>query len=275
MSIPVVWWDQKRGSWDHGLFQFVFDRHPKTFIQHNEKKPDFFERAIVIVSGQVEIEPLHTYLKTLTSGVVIFASDEEARWDIETIVPPHLEVWSQYYRPGMTIKKRLLMGYPNRLKDYKINQAKEKKYQWSFIGQIQNPFRQQCIDVLKKMPDGFLHTTKKFGGLCKNGVDYQKYLDIMCQSKYVICPSGSFTPESFRLYEAMECGAIPIVDARSPVHEKGFNYWNEVYPRHKLISVNFWDEKAMNMILNMPNDNNWWDGYKLQFEQDLIEVANG
>lgn len=275
MSIPVVWWDQCRGSWDHGHLMYIFEKQPKTFIQHNTKNPDLFERAIVIVSGQVPTNPLRAYLETLTSGLVIFVSDEEARWDMEAIVPPHIEIWSQYYRPGMKVKKKLLMGAPNRLKDYKINLTEEKKYHWSFVGQVQNPFRQQCVDTLRKMPDGFLHTTDLFGGVCEKGIEYQEYLDIMCQSRYVICPSGSFTPESFRLYEAMACGAIPIVDARAPVHEKDFNYWNEVYPRHKLISVNFWDEKAMNVILNMPNDNNWWDGYKMQLEQDLIDFANG
>lgn len=167
------------------------------------------------------------------------------------------------------------MGQPNRLKDFKINKELPKKYLWSFVGQVQNPFRQQCVNVLKKMPDGFLRTTSKFGGVCKDAIGYQEYLDIMCQSKYVICPSGSFVPESFRLYEAMECGAIPITDARSPAHEKDFNYWNEVYPQHKLITLNYWHEDPLKYILTMPNSNDWWFKYKKQLEQRLIDYANG
>lgn len=273
--IDVIWYRNCRGNWDHGLLMSIFERHPDKFDQYNESEIVNADRAIIIVAGNPDYAHLRDYLSDFKSGIVIFTSDEEARWDIPAIVPPHLEVWSQYYKPGMDVKERLLMGYPSRLKDYKINLTQEKKYLWSFVGQVQNPFRQQCVDTLKKMPDGFLRTTDLFGGVCEKAIEYQEYLDICAQSKYVICPSGSFTAESFRLYEAMECGAIPIVDARSPVNSKDFNYWNEVYPKHKLITVNYWDEKALSAILNIPNDNNWWHQYKKELEEKLIAVANG
>ncbi len=275
MSIQTIWWNRVNVAWDHGLLNEVFSKHPETFIQHDTPTPDLFDRAIVIVVGNPDTEPLRSYLNTLKSGVVILTSDETASWDIQALVPDHLEVWSQYYTAGMNVKERLLMGCPDRIKDYKINSTQEKKYNWSFIGQVNNPFRQQCVEVLRGLPDGFLQEVELFGGNGENGMEYQEYLDILCQSKYVICPAGRNTAETFRLYEAMECGAIPITDARSPRDAKEFNYWSEVYPMHKVISVNFWDEKAMKVILNMPNDNNWWFQYKKDLEQKLLNVANG
>lgn len=273
--VNVIWYRNARGNWDHGLLMEIFDKNPKVFDQYQESEIVNADRAIIIVTGVVDPVHLKDYLSDFKSGIVIFTSDEEARWDISAIVPEHLEIWSQYYKPGMKVSERLLMGQPNRLKDYKINKTKEKKYLWSFVGQVQNPFRQQCVDVLKKLPDGFLRTTDLFGGVCDKAIEYQEYLDIMCQSKYVICPSGSFTPESFRLYEAMECGAIPITDARAPVHSKDFNYWNNVYRWHKLITLNFWEEGTLKEIMTLPNSNDWWFTYKKGIEEKLIEYANG
>lgn len=280
--ISVIWWDNARGNWDHGLLMDIFERNPQIFTQFNadvQNYDGYFStidhKAIVIVTGHPDTVQLRKFLDTLTYGLVIFTSDEEARWDIPAIVPPHLEVWSQYYKPGMRVSERLLMGQPSRLKDYKINKTKDKKYLWSFVGQVQNQFRQQCVDTLKQLPDGFLRTTDLFGGVCDKSIEYQEYLDIMCQSKYVICPSGSFTPESFRLYEAMECGAIPITDARAPVHAKDFNYWNNTYRYHKLITVNFWEPNTLKEIMTLPNSNEWWFIYKKGIEEKLIEFANG
>jgi len=276
MSIPIVWWDQGRGNWDSGLISSIFDKHPQTFIQHNTKTPDIFERAIVIVVGKPSIEPLRAYLETLTFGLVILTSDEDAYFDYKAAIPERLEIWTQYFNSSREdIKGRLLLGPPNRLKDYKINKDLEKKYLWSFVGQSQNPFRQQCVETLKKLENGFLQVAELFGGNGANGMEYQEYLDIMCQSKYVICPAGSMSADSFRLYEAIECGAIPITDARCPRDSKDFVYWNAVYPQSQLIAVNYWDEKALKAILNFPANNDWWFVYKQRLEEQLIEYANG
>lgn len=278
--IDVIWWDASRGNWDHGLLMSIFDKYPDSFIQDNTKTPYVVERAIVVVTGHPEKEALKAYLRMLKSGLVIFTSDEEARWDIPAIVPDHLEVWSQYYKPGMDVAQRLLMGQPSRLKDYKINKTAEKKYLWSFVGQVQNPFRESCVNVLKGLPDGFLRTTDLFGGVCEKAIEYQQYLDIMCQSKYVICPAGSFTPESFRLYEAMECGAIPITDIRGPVHPKGFDYWKEVYPENELLTVSDWNGLVPFFNSKLSHEitderNQWWGDYKTHLENKLISFANG
>lgn len=274
--IDVIWYRNCKGNWDHGLISDIFERNPQHFDEYNESGIVNAERAIIIVSGKPDVAHLRDYLNDFKSGIVILTSDEDAYFDYRAAVPAHLEVWTQYYTADRSdIKERLLLGVPNRFKDYQINLKPEKKWLWSFVGQVQNPFRQQCVNTLKKLPDGLLQEVEFFGGNGQNAVQYQDYLDIMCQSKYVICPAGSMSVDSFRLYEAMECGAIPITDARSPRDSKDFNYWNEVYPRHKVISVNFWDEQAMKAILQMPNDNNWWFQYKTELEQKLIAIANG
>lgn len=278
--IDVVWCEGMKGFWDHGIFLLTFEKYPDLFIQHEEKLSRSFERAIIVVAGKPKVSKLKGYLKTIQSGVVIFASEEDAFFPWKEVMHDGLVPWTQYYHPSTKseIKERILLGAPYRIKDFKINKHLPKKYLWSFVGQVQNPSRQQCVEVLRTLPDGYLKEISGFGGYTDDGMEYQEYLDIMCQSKFVICPSGSMSVDSFRLYEAMECGAIPITDKRSPRDAKDFNYWDELYPENTLVQVEEWTGGAIRQILlfNDPEiltSNDWWETYKQQLEQKLLNLA--
>lgn len=276
----VVWWDAGRGNWDHGLLMEVFNYHPELFDQHNSKELIYPDEAIVIVTGKPEVEPLRAWLDKLSSGLVILTSDEDSYFDWKAAIPKHLDLWTSYYSQNKSeIKERLLLGPPSRISEYKINKPK-KKYLWSFIGQMQNPFRDKCINLLKglieskgELSNGFLHRAPMFGGQV-DGIEYQKYLDITAASKYVICPAGSMCVDSFRFYEAMECGAIPITDRRAPRDHPDFNYWREVLGPNTIITVGDWDE--LPDILKHQYEGSgsfWWTQYKRDFEHKLLRYA--
>lgn len=288
--IPVIWWDGARGNWDCGLLLRVFEKYPSVFEQYNDKVYPDVKRAIVIVVGRPKIGPLKSYLSKLKSGVVIMTGDEECSFNCDEAVPKHLEMWTQCYAPHRShIKERLLLGTPNR-PGYKYNTWMPKKYLWSFVGQKQNPHRDKCVEVLSKLRDGFLHVVDGFGGQ-GNGIEYQQYLDICCQSRFVICPSGSMTADTFRVYEAMECGAIPIADRRSPRDEPGFNYWIECYPHNTVFAISEWTEEIYEFMQCYPlhpleeidipvvaakmdyKNNFWWEKYKQGVENKLLELA--
>lgn len=281
--LPVIWYGACRGNWDHGLMMEIFGKHPDKFQQVNvSTDPTVWlgiMKAIVIVSGKPNVLELRHWLEEYVhSGIVILTSEEDSYFDWKAAIPAHMEVWTQYYSPNKSeIKTRLLLGPPSRIKDYKINKHLPKKYLWSFVGQVQNPFRQQCVDVLKTLPDGFLHIAEAFGGE-KNGIEYQEYLDIMCQSHYVICPAGSMCVDSFRLYEAMECGAVPITDRRAPRDPDGFNYWHHVIGGMPPIAqVINWQQLPGFLEYKNPSEdylNAWWYIYKHEFETKLLNAAN-
>ncbi len=285
-SINVVWYNQSKGNWDSGLLRTIFDKHPDLFIQHNFKGWAHFDRAIVIVVGKPEVAPLRECLDTLKSGIVILTSDEDAYFDYKAAIPPHLEIWSQYWtqdRPE--IKERLLIGPSSRLfygeggVEYKNNSGfLRRDYLWSFVGQVQNPFRQECIKTLLTLEGGFLQVVQMFGGNGENGMDYQAYLDIMCRSKYVICPSGSMSVDSFRLYEAIECGAIPITDMHCPREKDGFNWWRQVVPDADIMMVSSWSDLNQDWFKEpfyeeRLKKNSWWKKYKEQLESKLVHAA--
>lgn len=283
--IDCIWWRGLRGNWDSGLLLETIEKHTDIFIQHNTEVAPQVERAIVIVVGFLnsnECEDLRKYLLTLKSGLVILTSEEDGFLDFKSAIPDHLETWTQYYCPAKKkIKERILLGVPNRFKDYDTSPL-PKKYLWSFVGQVQNSFREKCVEVLKTLPDGYLHIADSFGGYGPEGMEYGRYLEIMRQSKFVFAVSGSMTADSFRLYESMELGAIPISNKRSPRDSANYNYWNEVYPQNTIITVNDWNEINLDFLTKKhywtedyaAERNGWWVNYKIQFEKKLLNIAN-
>lgn len=285
--IPVIWWKKCRGNWDHGLLMNIFEKHPNVFSQWNDDKwlnPKKYSHAIVIVAGRPDTMELRSYLEQFESGLVILTSEEDAYFDWKAAIPNRMQIMTQYYSPSTKseIKHRLLLGAPGRIRDYKTKPL-QKKYLWSFVGQVQNPFRQECVEALKfwGTKDSFLREVEMFGGHGANGMDYQDYLDIMRQSTYVICPAGSMCVDSFRVYEALECGAIPIVDKRSPRDPEGFNYWDETYGINKmsLIQVDNWKEIG-SLLFDLEcghrlhdKHGSWWRIYKDSFEKQLTNYA--
>lgn len=97
---------------------------------------------------------------------------------------------------------------------------------WFYSGQLNNPRRQEAYEVLARRRDrvgGSLRVTKMFGG----GYPYEQYLGLMSDARAVPCPSGSFTPDTFRLYETLEAGAVPVVDTGCDRAEP--DYWTLLF----------------------------------------------
>ncbi len=274
--MPVIWWDAARGNWDSGLIASIFDKFPNTFQQFNIKNPPIFDRAIIIVVGKPEIAPLRKYLSCVDSGVVILTSDEDAYFDYKALDAGHLTFWTQYYNEQYKsdIKERILLGAPTRIKDYKINTHLPKKYLISFVGQVQNAFREQCLNILTGLDcEKFIRVDDAFGGYGSNGMGYQEYLDVLCQSKYTACPSGSMNVDTFRLYESIFCNAVPITNKRSPRDKNDFNYWDVVYPSNKLTLVDNWNELPSVLSKKYEDKNYWWSDYVSTLENKLLDEA--
>ncbi len=149
---------------------------------------------------------------------------------------------------------------------------KERIYDWSFCGQVTHERRRQCIEQLRKLPKGKLVETDGFG----RGLEHEEYFRILTQSKIVPCPCGPATPDTYRMCEALEAGAVPIIDTVSLPGIHG--YWEMTLPDHPLPFVNEWSElpAVMETVLNDYERiqrlcQYWWMGYKLRFRNWLAE----
>ena len=92
--------------------------------------------------------------------------------------------------------------------------------------------------------------------------------NVFSSTEFVPCPNGFFHPETYRLYEALECGCVPIV-------ENAYKYYERLFPNNPFIKVDKWIE-AKSVIKNWEDDQikkkqkeckTWWDGYKINLQK--------
>ena len=90
-------------------------------------------------------------------------------------------------------------------------------------------------------------------------------------------PHGYVHPETYRLYESLECGSIPII-------ENPYNFFNNFLPNNHFYSISIWLE-SKDIIEKIRNDKtklkelstknlSWWNEYKTQLKNKISKVIN-
>ena len=95
--------------------------------------------------------------------------------------------------------------------------------------------------------------------------------EVLSATEFLPCPNGFVHPETYRLYEALECGCIPIV-------ETAYNYYDRLFPNNPFIKINKWSDaryiiKGWNnsqIELKKEECQTWWNECKSEIK-DFIK----
>ena len=88
---------------------------------------------------------------------------------------------------------------------------KKRQYLWNFVGQTHDkPTRQAMLTAAKTIPNGFTLLTHYWND--PTGLSTAEYRRVLEDSAFTLCPRGFVHPESFRLWEALESGSVPIIE---------------------------------------------------------------
>lgn len=283
-KIDVIWHSQEDGRGRYNcttMLNDVFDRY--NCVHHAGRKymPKGIEGGVVIVHGgrqMGEIDRVNMDLDELKWALVIFLGDEECSFPIEKVeVPENRITWIQEPMvPGKhaTIPHRpILDGYTPHCRNFAVPQT-PKDLDWFFAGQVTHERRRECVAALQSIDWGGVIIETK--GYCQ-GIPEQAYFQMMNRARLVPCPSGPLSPDAARPWEALECGAIPILDDLSPVRKKG-GFWAHVLGDHPMPWVTRWEslpdlidtlKKTGNLDMIQKECLTWWADYKFKFAKAL------
>jgi hypothetical protein len=85
----------------------------------------------------------------------------------------------------------------------------QKRILCSFVGTLTHHVRNRMISVLKNNNKDFIFETDPNWSPCISLDKQKKFIEITCNSKFVLCPRG-YGRNSFRFYEVLKLGSIPI-----------------------------------------------------------------
>ena len=126
------------------------------------------------------------------------------------------------------------------------------------------------IYQLKDIQPNNIKITSKFGS--NDSLNSNKYYEILCNSIYVPVPHGFFHPETYRFYEALESGCIPLV-------ENPHNFYDVIYSNNPIKKLTTWSEARNFIKQNYKNKsltleyseelNYWWKSVIADFQKNM------
>ncbi len=203
------------------------DQWDQAFITDLLAKVDQTDIEVIIVPGRYWADRT-TYINRLINEhknvLLIVCGDEEATFNTAELEHPNMIVWLQSPHIENTKKadRYFPIGYTPDTR--KCARKREKISRWAFSGQNTHSRRKDVVDILKGLDNGELYETVTFN----TGLSQKDYNKMLSQTMVAPCPSGAVVPDTFRIYEALENGCVPIVDGLDPL--KGSQgYWTFLF----------------------------------------------
>ena len=184
-------------------------------------------------------------------------------------------VWRTFYLPSFRNIKNIScipIGYKSSVPKTKVD-ISDKKYIWNFMGTTHGSSRYDLLNKHKDLNPHFTNLTGDFAG--KNSLDTSEYYNVMNNSIFTLVPHGYLHPETYRLYETLECGSIPIV-------ENPHNFFEDFLPNNPFPKITSWVESfdfiknhinrkdELNKLSN--NINSWWIGHKELLKKEFLRI---
>lgn len=197
---------------------------------------------VLVVNGRMNVNHVDALNHRITDAppaLLVVTSDEESVFPWMRLDPFDGEVWVMTPRPdrhaGCPASRYLGEGYTPHVRAWAAtNPAPPKTVDVGFVGQVTHPRRVELADVLTRhawAPQviGYAQTRSFAADAEQGGLDRDGYAAALAATRWAPCPSGPATPDSFRLYEALEVGAVPVVEERNGRGELLAGFWHQMY----------------------------------------------
>jgi hypothetical protein len=125
------------------------------------------------------------------------------------------------------IEKKIIYAPLNEANFFKLikNNKTKKKFTISFSGSLHSSERRRVYLVAKEI--GFSNGYTEWGWNSKNSLSSNAYIKMFKNSNYSLCPTGHVNLETFRFYEIIRSGSLPIIPKETPFQP--FNYYSKIY----------------------------------------------
>jgi len=110
-----------------------------------------------------------------------------------------------------------------------------RKYRWSFCGEGYKKDREKMMLAMSVIKPHFIHRYDHHHQNVLLGADYA---DIMRNTIFVPCPIGNINLETYRLFEALEANAIPLILSRYAYHP--YDYYRFLVGEHPIPAFKTW-----------------------------------
>lgn len=240
------------------------------------------DRHVIVVSSLARRPAPETLrlIKTLTRPVILLLSDEKLRHRA-FLYGRKATVVRNYYRPGWSLQRTFAIPLlPLDIAFVTARRETDQRgetFDWVFVGQKKN-HRTKMVEIFES-PRALLQLTAHFNDV-SGGMKPEALAELYTQSTFVLCPHGNINPDTFRIMEALYCGAIPVV-----LTFKGIDYYRFIFGPHPFVLAQSWEEarEVCQKLLDSPEDlaekkarvDEWFDAYRKNLIRDVETIIAG
>jgi hypothetical protein len=113
-----------------------------------------------------------------------------------------------------------------------------RRYSWSFVGQMKAS-RLAMVAAFQPIEPALMVKTPGLGDVSGRRINKNEYNAILADSIFAPCPMGNALLDTFRLYESLELGCIPLVEKRL-----GIDYFGNLLGPNPIPAFRSWQEAA-------------------------------
>ena len=228
-ELDYGWGQYHRKSSDKWIYEIL--KKVKYSIIESERDLEKDDILIIVDSSVEEKSDFYNKLKLICSKIFLFhLGDEFGFYNLEPVYNICDHIWRSFcsgkYFNNEKVKC-IPLGYKSGV-SYK--KKGNRKYKWAFTGTPHKSSRHDLLFQFSNIEPFFCHKTEKFD---RKIISIDEMNDVLSSTQFIPCPYGFFHPETYRVFEALECGCIPIV-------ESAYNYYDRVFPNNPFIKINKW-----------------------------------
>ncbi len=265
-ELNYAWGLYHKKNSDKWIYEILKKVKYKIIQNETELKKD---DILIIVDSSVEKKnEFYLNLKLLCSKIfLIHLGDETGEHDLSIVYQNSDHIWRTFCS-NRFFKNDKVTCIPIGYKSGLINTNKSKReYKWAFVGTPHKSSRHDLLFQFSKIEPFFCHKTKKFD---QKIISVSEMSEVLSSTEFMPCPNGFFHPETYRVYESLECECIPIV-------ENAYKYYDRLFPNNPFLKVNMWAE-AKSIINGWEKDqiqkkrdecSNWWKNLKNEIQESI------
>ncbi len=171
-------------------------------------------------------------------------------------------------------------GYSNGTRrDRPIVPVDRRRYTWSFVGELKTS-RVEMVRAFDGLSPRRLEGTASISDPGGRKLSKSEYDAILADTVFSPCPMGNAILETWRLYESLELGCIPLVERRLTL-----DYFGELFGPNPIPAFRSWrsarawaeamlvDRQALAGVQH--EIASWWDGHKARVRDAVREAVHG
>lgn len=236
-TATFIWLIDPSGMFERGWIYNLLDSKIQTVNEIHNPNPDpyyDYGRIVPVIVFNHSMDYITVFKRFESANrsfIAIHLSDETLGDDFSFYSFASCKhVFRNYYHPIASELPNVTtfgLGYRSKIKSHEYIRARVPEYyNWCFAGNIHNTARLNFIIPFFKTVPYFYHAT--MDGFCSSGaLSLNDYRRSMMESKFALCPPGQGNIDTFRLYEALELGCIPV--AYSMSEHQPYDYWKRLF----------------------------------------------